>query len=82
MEWNNLRLLDPVAHDQKWKTAVRPNLATLILALLVIAVVAYAKPVLLLAVIPAFILIGIVWWRLADRMLRKLKADEESAGKT
>lgn len=82
MQWNNLRLLDPVAHDQKWKAAVRPNFATLILAVLAVAVTAFAKPVLLLAVIPAFILIGIVWCKLADRALRNLKEDEKSSGGT
>lgn len=80
MHWYNRPLLDPMAHDQKWKTTVKPNFATLLIAVLIIIPVAIYKPVLLLAVVPAFALIGIVWWRLADRALKKLKEADESPG--
>lgn len=80
MHWNNHPLLDPVAHDQKWKTAVKPNFATLLLAVFAMILVAIYKPILLLAVVPALALIGIVWWRLADRALKKLKEADESPG--
>lgn len=79
MQWYNHRLQDPVAHDQKWKTTVKPNFATLLIAVLIIIPVAIYKPILLLAVVPAFALIGIVWCRLADRALKKLKEADEPA---
>lgn len=79
MHWYNHRLQDPVAHDQKWKTTVKPNFATLLIAVLIIILVAIYKPILLLAVVPAFVLIGIVWCRLADRALKKLKKADEPA---
>lgn len=82
MHWNNLRLLDPAAHDQKWKTAVKPNFATLLVAVFIIILTAMYKPVLLLAVVPALALIGVVWWKFADRALKKLKEDERTAGGT
>lgn len=80
MHWYNQPLQDPVVHDQKWKTTVKPNFATLLLALFIIIPVAIYKPILLLAVVPAFALVGIVWWRLADRALKKLKEADGSAG--
>ncbi len=78
MHWNNFRLLDPVAHDQKWKTTVRPNFATLLIAILITIPIAFFKPVLLLAIVPAFGLIGLIWYRLANRALKKMNEDKES----
>lgn len=80
MHWINYRLLDPVAHDQKWKTTVRPNFATLLIAILITIPIAIFKPILLLAIVPAFVLIGIIWCKLADRALKKMEkmsADKE-----
>lgn len=78
MHWNNQPLVDPVVHDQKWKRAVKPNFATLLAAVLVIILTAVYRPVLLLAVIPLFILIGIIWYRLAEWALKEMT--DESAG--
>lgn len=80
MHWHNSPLRDPTAHDQKWETTVKPNFATLLLAIFIIIPIAIYKPILLLAVVPAFVLIGIVWCRLADRALKKIKQADESAG--
>lgn len=80
MDWYNTRSLDPVAHDQKWKTTVKPNFATLLIAVFIIILTAMYRPVLLLAVVPALALIGVVWWKLADRALKKLKEAEGTAG--
>lgn len=80
MHWYNLHLQDPVAHDQKWKTTVKPNFATLLLAVFIVILTAIYKLILLLAVVPVLVLIGIVWWRLADRALKKLKEADESPG--
>ena len=79
MHWNNFRLLDPVAHDQKWKTTVKPNFSTLLIAILIVIPIAFFKPILLLAVVPAFGLIGFLWYRLANRALKKMNADKESS---
>lgn len=79
MHWNNHRLLDPSVHDQASKTTVKPNFATLLLAILIIIPIAIYKPILLLAVVPAFCLIGIAWYRLADRALKNMKKTDASA---
>lgn len=78
MHWNNYRLLNPVDNDPKWKTTVRPNFATSLLAILIIIPIAIYKPILLLAVVPAFGFIGIIWRKLADQALKKMKKENES----
>lgn len=67
-----------MAYDQKWKITVRPNFATLLIAVLIIIPIGIYRPILLLAVVPALALIGIVWWRLAGRALEKMKKATES----
>lgn len=87
MRWQNYRLVDPVAHEQEWKTTVKPNIATLILDILILAAIGFFKPVLLLAAVPAFALFRLAEWKLAVWALKKKKAEageelpgEENAG--
>ncbi|MCI8843929.1 MAG: hypothetical protein HFF08_07455 [Oscillospiraceae bacterium] len=81
MHWQNYNLVDPVAHKQEWKTTVKPNFATLVISLLILVFAGIYKPILLFGLVPVFAGVGIVWWRLADRALKKKKAAYDAAAK-
>lgn len=81
MHWNNTRLVDPVAHKQEWKVVVKPNFATLLFALLILVVAGIYKPILLFVLVPAFAVIGIVWWKFANWALKKKKAADTASVK-
>lgn len=63
----------------EWKITFKPNIATLILDILILVVIGFFKPILLLAAVPAFALFRLGTWRLAVWSLKKKKAKAAAA---
>lgn len=76
MQLPNIQM-DPAPPSQAWLTTVKPTFSSLIWGILVVLPLVIYKPILLLLVIPAFAIIGIVWYKFANRSLKKMRALHE-----
>ena len=65
----------------EWRITVKPNLACLIRDLIVLGAIGFAKPILLLAAVPACALLRLGEWKLAVWSLKRKKAKAAAAEK-
>lgn len=63
----------------EWRITVKPNLACLIRDLIVLGAIGFAKPILLLAAVPACALLRLGEWKLAVWSLKRKKAKAAAA---
>lgn len=83
MQVHITHLYDPAVTSEilEWRITVKPNIATLILDLIVLGAIGFAKPILLLAAVPACALLRFGEWKLAVWSLKRKKAKAAAAEK-
>lgn len=77
MQLPNIQMDSHAAKSQAWLTTVKPTIASLILGILIAVPLVIYKPILLLAIIPAYAIIGFVWYKFANWSLKRMRAKHE-----
>lgn len=77
MQLPNIQMDPHAAKSQAWLTTVKPAFGHLIWGLLIAVPLVIYKPILLLAIIPAYAIIGVVWYKFANWSLKRMRAKHE-----